>query len=522
MALKLHGIEIQEALERKVIRVSLKSVDNYDGDNHRFVKGLSPNSSDYDEIGREATQYGFSTKDSSDIVRCVLDSVGTDPTIRSLDSIVIDGENSLERFAHIRISESNNGVTDLLFLKARKSFYVIGSNRSTLLVGNVLEPRTKPLNCHEVWEFDIYSDVNTRKPFVPEEFNKYEAWFKTKEVKEIEILSSPKYFSVIDEDSTFGGRFQVSQKDDEKSFGELVKHITQKVDALDGTNNGHFPEYDELLSEAKSLGIHTYTLNSLIESIEKREKKEYVFTEGDWHVHKTQDQIREEKEEKDRKNKEEYERLKSEVEKEASKIHRKKVALFFEANGVISKESKKYVDNLAKQMDELAKEEGYGTPGYAESRIKEAEDSSKKRPGHNLKVSVVLLLIVALLSFTGYSWWVASASMEKYDGDASKIQKLIDEESFSEAREAIDSSQEAFRPTYLSFLVSQSTQRRSEQLETAIDNFVKNRLTQIETLVSANNGVIDPFTWSLIKQALELRPNDKRLNELRMRYIRQL
>ena len=401
MSSYLYEKEIPGPLARKIIGLSLTKVGFYDGSYHKFVaKGFSPDMTTYRTIEPEVSSFGFQKEDVSEIVKIVLTDVGTETISQLVPSLDLAGDEELPVLSHVEFHEINNGVTDLLYLGDQR-FYVISTNRSTLMPGNIIKAREIPLNVGRIWNFDIYSDFSAQKPSVPEGYKKYQAWFQTTDVSDIVVYSSPDFFSIIDDEETFGGKLNPITANISTSLSAVISKIKEVVGTLgdNGIPSGSlFPDYIELLTLAKKQGICTYVLNTLIESIEKRDDREYASTESDWHVYMTNEQIEAEKKAEEKRNRARYSELMDAVQKEISQIHRRRVALFFDADGVISEEGQKHLTNLCAELDTLA-DKGFGTKGDAQSRIKTAKDNSRKRPRHNLKVVLWMLGIIALLSF---------------------------------------------------------------------------------------------------------------------------
>ncbi len=523
MAIYYYEKEIPAPLAKKIISLSLSKVGLYNGEHHKFIpKGFSPDMSTYAAIEPELLSFGFNKEDIGEIVRLVLNDVGTDASTELVSSLDLAGNNELPVLTYVEFHEANNGVTEVLYLGEQR-FYVMSTTRSTLMQGNIIKAREIPLNINKVWNFDIYENFEAKKPSVPEGYKKYQAWFQTTDVVDIIVCSSPMFFCIIDENETFGGKLKKTPAKVSGGLSKLIDEIKRVVSYLKDIKlpyNEQFPEYVSLLTTAKGCGVSTYILNTLVEHIERREIKEYASTESDWHVYMTKEQIEEKEQQEAKKNKARYEALMKTVEKELTKIHRRKVVFFFDADGVITEESKKHLDNIRAELDALA-DKGFGTKGAADSLIKTSLDNSKKRPRHNFKVVMCMLGVLAVLIFIGYSWKIASDSLERFDAATETIQSSIDSEDFNQAKTITRDSKDAFRPGYLKFIVARKTHLRESYIEQSIDDFVNERVNQIETLIKANRGRIDSFTWDLIVGAMEYRPDDVRLNEFRDRYIKQ-
>lgn len=523
----IDGVAIPAPLVKRIVSASLVKVGVYDGAHHKFLaKGFQPDLSTYTRITKEAENFGFHEELVKEIVKTVLTDVGTEAVSRLLPSIDITGDQELPVLSHIEFREDNNGITNLIYLGEQK-FYVLSTNRSTLMPGNIIKAKTIPLNQGDIWYFDIYEDFESEEPKVPEEYIKYDTCFQTTEVAQITQFSSCEFFKIVDEEAYFGGELQPAPANAFGPLSVLIDWVKHNVDLIQGElpSDKPFPDYITLLTKAKSLGICSYILNILIEKIETRDKIAYSLAELDWHVHKTEAQLKAEKAAIDRHNKERYNDLIDTLNKELQKIHRRRVALFFDAPGIITDESKAHLKPVSEELDKLAEPtngaKSYGTKGYADSAIRTALDNSKPRPRHNLKVVITLLCIVALVLFVGYSWLTAKKSLTEFNEKTELMYKMLEDERFIESKEFIQTAKEGFAPSYLRFILGSRVRSCDDAIESAIDNFIDSRIEQIQTMIKANRGRIDDYTWDLITEAMELRPENSVLMELREQYIAQ-
>lgn len=518
----IDGVIIPEPLAKKIITESLVKVGIYDGAHHKFLaKGFQPDMSTYQKIGEEISAFGFKQEDVKEIVRNVLTDVGTDADFQLMPSLDLAGDQEIPVLSFIEFQEMNNGITNMIYLGDQK-FYVLSTNRSTLMSGNIIKAKSIPLNQGAVWNFDIYENFKSKKPTVPEGYKKYQAWFNTTEVTQITMLTSCEFFKIVDAESFFGGELQDTPADASLALAEIINEVKTKIDHIEDElpTDRQFPDYITLLTKAKSLGINSYILNTIIETMERRDVVEYTSTEADWHVYKTLEQQEAEKKEIAKKNGHRYLELKKALEAELQKIHRRKVALFFDAPGVITEESKAHLKPISEEMDQLA-ELGFGTKGYADSEIKTALDNSKPRPKHNLKVVITIICILAIAILVAYSWLTAKKSLNIFNGKTVEMSQMLDEEKFNEAKEFILEAKSEFEPSYLRFIVARRVSQSQNTIEIAIDEFVASRIEQVQTMMKANRGRIDEYTWGLIVEAMEFRPDDVTLNELREKYIAQ-
>lgn len=111
--------------------------------------------------------------------------------------------------------------------------------------------------------------------------------------------------------------------------------------------------------------------------------------------------------------------------------------------------------------------------------------------------------------------------MAVFNQQLETVNEMVENEAFNDAKDVLMASQNAFKPAYLRFLVARKTNAAQDYIEQQIDNFVENRIGQIQTLIRANRNRIDDYTWSLIVEAMEYRPDHEGLNELRRQYIEQ-
>lgn len=527
MSSYIDGVVIPEPLVKKILSTSLVKVGVYDGAHHKFLaKGFQPDMTTYHIITEEAKRFGFKEELVKEIVKNVLIDVGTECDFQLLPSIYLVGNQELSVLSHIKFQEENNGITNLIYLGDKK-FYVLSTNRSTLMPGNVIKARNIPMNQGDIWNFDIYKNFDSKKPTVPDEYKKYDTWFQTTTVTQITKYSSCEFFKIVDEEACFGGELQAAPENALGPLCELIDLIKHNVNVIEGAlpSDKPYPDYIHLLTKAKSLGICSYILNIIVENIETRETIEYSSAESDWHIHKSEAQIKAEKAAIDKRNEKRYKELIDALNNELQKIHRRRVALFFDAPGVITEESKAHLKPISEELDKLAEPaEGYksfGTKGYADSAIKTALDNSKPRPRHNLKVAITMLCIVALAIFVGYSWMTAKKSLGAFNEKTEQMSKMLEDEQFNESKDFILAAKEEFAPSYLRFIIEGRFRKCNMAIESAIDSFVESRIEQIQAMVKANRGRIDDYTWELITGAMKYRPENVTLLELREQYIAQ-
>ena len=519
MAVFFEGNEIPSSLVRTIISKSLSKIGIYHGVTHKFhAPKFRPA---FEQLMTEAEVFGYTKDETDGIVKTVLMNIDAEAVAQLKPTLDLVGETEIPLLTHIRFCEENNSSTEMIYLGGQR-FYVLATNRSTLMPGNLVKAREYPLNLGNEWHFDIYENFDSKKPSVPEGYKKYQAWFQTTPIISIEVCSSPEILNIIDDSDTWGGSRSKLEADADVALASMIQSIEDLVKDLPSVlpTNEQFPQYLELLKEAKSTGISTYILHTLIETLERRTKQEYVSTEKDWHVYMTKEQIEEERKSQERKDRVRYKQLIDTLDDELKKIKVRRVFLFFLAPGIITEEGKKHLASISTELDSLA-EKGLGTKGYAEARIAEAKDNSKPPKLYNLKVSLILIAILFVSGFVTYSWLTTKKSMAVFNQQLETVNEMVENEAFNDAKDFLMASQNAFKPTYLRFLVTRKTNAAQEYIEQQIDNFVENRIGQIQTLIRANRNRIDDYTWSLIVEAMEYRPNHEGLNELRQKYITQ-
>lgn len=520
MAVYFEGKEVPASLVRTIISTSLSKIGIYHGMSHKFhAPKFQP---DFEKLYAEASVFGYNVEATDEIVRQVLGKVGTEAELRLLPTLNLAGSNELPLLTHIKFAEGNNSETEMIYIGDQR-FYVLSTNRSTLMSGNIVKAREYPLNVGEVWNFDIYADFDSKKPTVPQEFKKYLTWFVTSPVVNITVYSSPQLLSIIDEKDNYGGELaKITSEDIDVSLSSVIKRIIEVVDDLpESLPTGlQFPNYMELLKEAKKAGICSYILNTLIENIERRVKKEQITTENDWHVYMTPEQIKKEREEEERRCVERYNNLIDSLRDECANIRMRRVYLVFYASGRLTEASEKHLESICTELDELA-DKGFGVKGAARSRVAEALENSKADTKHNWITGGVILGVTVLALFIAYSWVTASNSMDKFNAGLLTVKQKLDDDKFNEAKTVLEETYGQFKPGYLQFIVKDRTNSARTEIENSIDEFVANRIELIQLMIKANRNRIDDFTWNYITEAMQLRPENEALLELREQYISQ-
>ena len=521
-----NGRELPKALCTLIRRLSIIKVGNYNGNTHCFQTPiLDPNENAISEMRKEYLSHPeLSPDDFGAVLGEVLKNTSVTPTVQEPAALDMKGDNQLEPLSHVVLKEEY-GDTVLLYLGDAR-FYVLSTNRSTILPGDIIESRPSPLKVHDRLNFNVYRNG---KRFKPEGQKDFDSAFNPKnEIVSLLLYSAPDLYSIIDKDSRFGGMLHKLGSDVEAGVLKIVslikKHLSEWETAHPGQKElpeiGYYPDYDVLLAEAMKLGIPTYVLNLIIETCEKREETVYTYVESDWEQNLTPEQVVEIERKRVAKGNKELKDLRAALNAELQNVTRRRVALFFDAPGRITPESQNYLDELAAKLDKLAIE-GFGTKGYAQKKIAEAKANSKPRPGHNLKAGAILAAVVAAAIFVAYSIMTAKKSNEVFETAITEMEELVEDGQFKEGEAHMAEAFSAYKPAYLQFTKKRSLRACNSYINRAIDEFVDERVEQISSFIQANYGRIDDFTWDLIKECMEFRPDDERLLEFRERYIAQ-
>lgn len=525
--MEYRGTVIPKALCSLIRRLSIIKVGNYNGITHQFqTPSLDPTDASIAEMRQSYLSYHeLDPEDFYDVMNYILDNTGVAPVIQTVPYLSIAGDNQIPLFSHVTIVEDNNSETELLYV-GNKRFYVLATSRATIVPGDIIESRTCPINVQDRPNFDVYRDG---KRFKPEGHSEYDSAFNPSSlIVQIKVSQAPELYNIIDKDERFGERIHKLNDTCEKSIASLVSLIKKRLAKWEAANPQHkempeigfYPDYDVLLAEAMKLGIPTYVLNLIIETCEKREEAVYTYVESDWEQNLTPEQVVEIERKRVAKGNKELKDLRAALNAELQNVTRRHVALFFDAPGRITPESQNYLDELAAKLDKLAIE-GFGTKGYAQTKIAEAKANSKPRPGHNLKAGAILAAVVAATIFVAYSIMTAKKSNEAFETAITEMEELVEDGQFKEGEAHMAEAFSAYKPAYLQFTKKRSLRACNSYINRAIDEFVDERVEQISSFIQANYGRIDDFTWDLIKECMEFRPDDERLLEFRERYIAQ-
>lgn len=517
--MEYQGITLPEPFVKRAKRECIRSIGQYNGETHMFFPpAMDPTRNAVETIRESYNQYKlFPDGDEFDaILRQIRLSADTAPVV--ISGSISDSE--LEIFDIVRIIEEDQSTSTLLYVGCKK-FVVLESSKASIIFNDVLICNTMPITEGEREEFSV---IRGGKPFSPEEFGNFQFPFYTKMIIRLETLRSPEIYKVIDEDDRFGHcELQPMTQPAEDVLNLLVNDITDSrarwmTPVLPVSCS--YPEYDWLLEVAKKSGIRTFVLNTLIERIESGVETRYAFVEDDWK--KSQKWI----DEQERVKKDKLTQECADVEKDLNDILKKslrqrRVLLFFKAETKVPEEVDGHIDKLISRLDELAGQ-GFGhEKGWAASQYALAKQRTKPKPGENARTGALLGGIVALVAFVGFTWLSAKNSMDRFDTTTSIVLEMIQNEQFKEAKVLVADARAAFRPGYISFIVNNKTKRLNSTIEVAITDYVTRTVGQVDIMKTANRGKIDDYCWELIKKAMEYRPDDSRLIELRNEYIAQ-
>lgn len=517
--MEYQGITLPEPFVKKAKRECIRSIGQYNGETHKFFPpAMDPTRNAVETIRESYNQYKlFPDGDEFDaVLRQIRLSADTAPEV--ISGSISDSE--LEIFDIVRIIEEDQSTSTLLYVGSKK-FVVLESSKASIVFNDVLICNTMPITEGEREEFSV---IRNGKPFSPEEFGNFLFPFYTKRIVRHETLRSPEIYKVIDEDERFGRCvLQPMTQPAEDVLNMLINDITDSRSRWSAPVlpvSGMYPEYDWLLEVAKRSGVRTFVLNTLIERIESGVETRYAFVEEDWK--KSQKWL----DEQERIKKEKLTQECADAERDLNDILRKslrqrRVLLFFKAETKVPEEVDGHIHQLIAKLDELAGQ-GFGhEKGWAASQYALAKQKTKPKPGENARTGAVLGGIVALAAFVGFTWLSAKNSMDRFDTTTSVVPEMIQNEQFKEAKDLVTDAKAAFRPRYISFIVSTKTKRLNSMIEVAITDYVTQTVEQVDIMKTANRGKIDDYCWELIKKAMEYRPEDSRLVELRNEYIAQ-
>lgn len=514
------GINLPEPFVKKARRGCIRTIGQYNGETHKFIPPvLDPTRNAVDAIWESYKEYNlFPDEDEFDgVLKQIRLSADTAPEVVS-GSI---SDSSSEIFDIVRIIEEDHSESTLLYVGAKK-FVVLESSKSSIIFNDVLICNTMPITEEEREEFTV---KRGGKSFSPSEFGtNYKFPFQTKRIVRLETLRSPEIYKIIDECDRFGNcELLPMTQPAEEVFATLIKDISEARSKNDDTYlpvSGTYPDYEILLEKAKKSGVRTFVLNTLIELIEKGVEKHYAFVEDDWK--KSQKWFDEQARKRKAKLENDYKIAESDLMGTLKKsLKQRRILLFFKAETKVPAKVDEFIHQSIAKLDDLA-DQGIGhEKGWAASQYELAKQKTKPKPGENVRTGLTLGIIVALSIYVGITWFGVKGSLDTFEAETKVVPEMVQNQQFNEAKELVATSAAAFKPSYLRFIISRKTHQREAYIESSIDAFVDERVDQITSFINANWGRIDSFTWDLIVEAMEYRPDDPRLNEFREQYINQ-
>lgn len=530
--MEYNGITLPENLVSTIYRLTIEQVGIYNGAVHSFRIPMFDTTEERENIIREVySRYrDLDPFEFYNILNYVIDNVDTSPHMTSPQSVVLEGSNAISPLDYLVFFEESSAKTDLIYLGMNK-FYVLATSKSTIMPSDVLETRKLPINLREEFSMNVYRGKKGTLRFKPQGCEEYDPAVIFSPLTSICKYSSPDVYAIVDDQESFGGRINGNLKEStlQNRFFTLKKSIEESMAEWEKTlsesgattlpNNAMYPEYDQLLNVAMSNGIGMYVLNTLIEFIEKGSSNEYCYIEDDWDLNLTPEQKAAIEESKRKAKLDAVANLEGELTKALKEVKTRRVWVFFKAPGRLHNVA--YLEQIQTKLDALS-DEGFGrTKGWAKEQIDSAIASSKPAPLYNLKVAAVMAVILLLTAFTAYTWVTTKNSLETFEQNIVNVMTLANDDKYHEARTELSNARSSFFPGYMSFVIYGRTKKTASEIEELIDRYVDDTVEQIGIMRSANWGRIDEYCWDLIKTAMEFRPDDSRLIDMRNDYINQ-
>ncbi len=522
------GRQLPESLCALIQRLSIRNVGLYDGARHFFLTPkLDPTEAAIQQIRREYESFEWlDCSDFDEVLNLVLNQTTVRPLELFPQTVSVGGENGLAKLQHIIFREESEAETHLIYLGNRE-FYVLSTNRGTILPGDILYANTLPFNVGEQEEFTITRD---NQQFVPDSIRyegfhahrDYEVSFRFSKTAAIILSMSPALYNIIDEDDRFGGIISRVDSGGKAKFMALVQRVKDNVASL---NSGEtlpdrdvYPGYEELLTFAKSQGVGSYLLNLLISTVEKRVEYQYAFVENDWHITMSPEMIKRQEEIELSRKSARYAELEKILKTELAKIKTRRVGLFFKAPGRV--ENIEFVSGIISEIESLTKD-GFGITGAAKARLDEAIDNSRPAPRENLITGIKLAAVLITMLLGAFIWVKTIDGVEKYDLSAASATELLVQKDYQGAREAYAAAYNEYAPRITVLAISLKHKRFMKNLESQIDEDVAQGLEQIKIFCKANRGRFDKTSEELLIQLLQLRPENPELLELREAWMKQ-
>lgn len=520
--LTFQGHELPEALCQIIRSYSLKDIGLYKGEEHCFMTPtLDPKENDMRKIKAEYDRYD-SLKDVNfnAVVNYVNSNTTVDPMVQSVQSIHtgVGDSTALKVLQHIELEEPSNAITHLLYLGSNR-FLVLKTSRSTILAGDILQANSLPINTGEQ---ELFSIIRNNKVFVPEKYTQYDTSFRTQEIIQIKLYTTPDLYKIIDEDEHYGEGAVLKNNLKEKNVIALTNAIKKVLDKNKAVlpNREQFPEYLKLLSVSKAGGIDCYTLNLLIECCEclRFDKTEYQICDDDWYYVLTIEQEEEIRIEKERKLRANYNEIYAKFKTELGEVRTRRVMLFFKAAGRVG--NKAFIDEMVNKLDAFA-EEGFGVKGEAKQMLLDAIANSKPKPGENLITAAKLVAVIVLALTVSWVWVTSKRNMEIFNYKIESADQVLAQGKYVEARDAYYLAYEEYRPKITAMLAQSKMNKRVEMLETALNEEIEAGIAQINAMRVADNGRFSKVAEDLMFRLLELDPQNSSLLELKNEWMNQ-
>ena len=511
------GKEVAEALCNLTRNLSIRRIDKYDGEAHKFLlPELRPNNSQLDAIRAKFNELQqFQDYEFSQVVSAIIQQTSVEPLNVSHDIIrtaVGDKKVTIKELQHIVFDEGEARVTDTIYMGGNR-FFVLSTSRSTIMPGDIIEPISVPLN---IGKEELFKITRANKEFQPKEFEGYTTPFRMPSLKNMIEKKSPDIYDIIDNDERFGGsKLSVPKtKSAEERLLLLIdvvkKHIKSNKKAVIPEKDIQFPDYEVLLTQAKSLGIGSYLLNLLIETFDRGAVAKYTFIENDWKIPAELIEDREKKRKAELQRR--YNAIKKEFESELKQVKTRRVGLIFKAAGKIGNIG--HIAELEKELETLANE-GFGTHKWAEARRNDAIAQSKPGRWEHLSTAIKLVVTLVIIATVAIAWLQSKQGMEMFNLKIAQADTKVAAKEYNEARELYDKAYEGYTPRITMLLVSGTYKDRITTLQETINQEIEQGIEDLNTLLSADGGRFTTYTQELLSHLLQLDPENQELLALR-------
>ena len=544
-------IPIPEAFSQLIIEHSISNLGVYKSSTHTFADPyLNPRSqTDWDTIYTIGqNDYGFDQDICNSMVNTVLEERNSaHPKRAVVDSLSLIGEQNLAPLQLVEIEEENNSVTTLIYI-GNQRFYVLATNRSTIVQGDIMESVSMPICRGEVELFNIYRNGELLRP--KEAGSADICYFKTGVVKIITLIDSPELFKLVDMDRELGGelrRIKLSAATD--TLNGFIEYITTILSSLDSPlpEREEFPDYMTILEVAKDSGINTFLCNEIISALERREVRSDLgaFNSEDWDL-KMSDKPKSEMlcmiiEQADSEYNDSHRTLK-EI---CKQVRAKRFLLFFKKSGRFSQADQQRADDLSSLMESRAKkiqeaQEELGDimarnkwkskkietllgirvePALGQSEIQEALEKSKIPPSFNLKQGIKVGSVLAVILLFVFLFRMSTKSIQRFDERVEALSEYLEKSEFLEAKQALEDARAEFKPSFLRALVSRRYRNAHDTIENAIDKEVENGINSLNTLLKATRGVYTKEMLEYLSKMLQWRPQNEELLAMKEAYM---